>query len=565
MTDDRADRSRDDGALTSTEAVALALLVSVASLVVVPFLLDAVGLPFPPAPIFALAVLAFGASLTAARRVARRGGHDSAAWGLVVGAMFAWLLWLARPDLLPLGSGPDLTHHLILVHYLEAHWRLVHDPGVERFLGEMAQYTPGSQLLAAFAGAWSGTDGLRALHATLAATVALKAGFLWLIARRALPATPGALPLALVAVLLLPGAPRYFLGSFTEYSFVAQVVAELFVVAMWWTLVAWADRPSQGLCFAFSGAGAAAFLTWPVYVGPPVLAALLVLAGRPGVPLPTRVRHGAAAFGLLGGVAVLYLAGRLAWLQMAGTGGEAPWPTVAAYTWLLLAAALAGAVRALRRRGGALVTLAFLSAVLLQTGALLVLAQRSGASQPYMALKMFYLVLWPLCLLATFAVSWLWEQACGPATARRRWSAAAAWACVCVVAVLVARPLLRAPERLHPRRPAVSLPLYEAGRWARAHVPAHCVEYLVGDPDTAYWLHLAVLGNPRMSQRTGDDSTYELSASIVRWLTPGGRPYAIVDLAAVPRDVREELQVVATFTSAAVARRRGAASCEPQP
>lgn len=561
MTDDRPLPSPHRAPLTRAEALAVALVAALASLVVVPFLLDLAGLPFPPLPLLAVAAASAVVGLAAVHR-ARADAGDTLTWAIVVAAMGGWLVWLARPDFLPLGSGPDLTHHLLLVRYLETHWRLVHDPGVERFLGEMAQYTPGSQLLAAFAGAWTGTDGTRALHSMLAATVALKAGFLLLIARRALPDRPGRLPLALASVLCLLAAPRYFLGPFTEYAFVAQVVAELFVVTMWWALAAWADRPSTMTALVYSWAGAAAFLTWPVYVGPPALAGLIVFGLHRGLPTRARLRDTAAAFGLFGAVAVAYLVGRLAWLQMAGTGGDAPWPTAAAYTWPLLVAALAGAALTVRGAGGSRVTVVFLAAVLLQAAAFFLLARRSGASQPYMALKMFYLVLWPMCLLASVSCAALLDLAFG-ARGATRWRQVAAWTGVAVVAVLVAQPLAATPRRLHPRRAAVSMPLYEAGQWARAHVPPACIEYLVGDPETAYWLHLAVLGNPRMSDRTGDDTTYELNASLLRWLTPGGRPYAIVDMSVVPRDVREELEPVARFGTAVVARRRGPSVCEP--
>src|SRR5262249_49709604 len=109
-------------------------------------------------------------------------------WAAVVILSCGWLTWLARPDFMPLSRGPDLTPHLLLVDYIERHWRLVHDPSLAALMGEMAQYTPGSHLLAAFAGVWSHTDGLRALHVLLSVTVALKAGFVFLIAMRTLPA-----------------------------------------------------------------------------------------------------------------------------------------------------------------------------------------------------------------------------------------------------------------------------------------------------------------------------------------------------------------------------------------
>jgi hypothetical protein len=139
------------------------------------------------------------------------------------------------------------------------------------------------------------------------------------------------------------------------------------------------------------------------------------------------------------------------------------------------------------------------------------------------------------------------------------------WALIGLVLAAVSRPLLRTRARLHPLPPAVSLPLYEAGAWARSHIPPGCIEYLVGDDETAYWLHLAVLGNPRMSDRTGNNSTYEPDDAVMRWLTPNGLPYAIADLPALPRDVRSELDVVQRFDTAAIVKRRGPAVCEAQP
>src|SRR5207245_2784136 len=110
-----------------------------------------------------------------------------------------WRLWLSWPDLLPLGGGADLGHHLQLIDHIERHWRLVHDARVEAYLGEMVHYTPGVHLLAAIAGRLTGTDGFHAVHPVLALSVALKAGFVFLIALRMLPRDVPRVPLALVA------------------------------------------------------------------------------------------------------------------------------------------------------------------------------------------------------------------------------------------------------------------------------------------------------------------------------------------------------------------------------
>jgi hypothetical protein len=179
-----------------------------------------------------------------------------------------------------------------------------------------------------------------------------------------------------------------------------------------------------------------------------------------------------------------------------------------------------------------------------------------------MTLKMVYLLLWPMVACAVLLCGSIWGRLFPGTHSERPVSRLAVALALALVVFGVGRPLAAKPARLRPLPPAVSLPLYQAGTWVRDRVPPGCVEYLVGDDETAYWLHLAVLGNPRMSDRTGDNSTYEPKDALVRWLTPGGLPYALVDLPVIPRDVREELDIVQQFGTAAVAKRRGASRCD---
>ena len=131
-------------------------------------------------------------------------GQAFAAFVAIVAAVLAWLLWLAGRGLLPPGTGPDLTHHLLLIGYIEQHWRLPHDPQLGAYLGEMVDYTAGSHLLAALAGAWTRTDGLHAVYPLVAFTVALKSGIVFLIARRLISGdAPSRIPFAAISVLLL--------------------------------------------------------------------------------------------------------------------------------------------------------------------------------------------------------------------------------------------------------------------------------------------------------------------------------------------------------------------------
>ena len=82
---------------------------------------------------------------------------------------------------------------------------------------------------------------------------------------------------------------------------------------------------------------------------------------------------------------------------------------------------------------------------------------------------------------------------------------AVGWIIAAVLVILVARPALTAPRAI----PVVDLDFYEAGKWTRANVGRTCVDYLVADAETAYWLHLAVLGNPRASERMNEIDRYD--------------------------------------------------------
>ncbi len=567
-----------------------------ASLIVSAYTLDRVGLAFTPGLMLGIGMAAGLGTLAALWRKSTRDAGALAAFAVIATGTYGWLLWIARPSLLPLGTGPDLTHHLQLIGYLETHWRLVHDGAIEAYLGEMVYYTPGSHVLASLAGAWSGTSGLQALHPMLSAVVALKAGFVFLIARRLLPASVPRLPIAVIGALSLFASPTFLLGSFLEFSFAAQVVAELFVVCTWWALTVWDQHPTTTPMWIAGTAMAALFLTWPVLIGPPLLLlGLLVLLPRP-LPFWRRIGHALIAAGPVLVYGALFIAGRAAWIQLAGTGGKTAWPVPASYGWPFLFVSTAGLLLTTwRQRSWSAGLFAF--AVLAQAGSLYWLATRQH-NVPYMALKMFYVLLCAQAVGVAVALGELWRglqrflptgsppprggtaTATVPSASHQRLAqestrqtslptsrqttrpATLAWLSVVCVALVVARSLAGAPKALRlDIQPAVSRSLALAGEWARAHVPPQCVEYLVGDDETAYWLHLAVLGNPRMSPRTGNNDTYELTPALVRWLTPGGLPYAIADLPALPRDIREELDVIASFDSAAVVKRRGLASC----
>jgi len=514
-----------------------------------------------PAAVLVLSLLALVGVLALLQRRAIWTRGDAIGFAATVLGVFAWCERLAWPELLPVGGGPDLTHHLVLINYIERHWRLVYDPALVPYLGDMIFYTPGSHLLIALAGAWTRSDGLHAVHSVLAATVAIKAGFVYCIARRLMRRAHVAF--ALVAVLLLFVPYPYFLGAFVHDSFWAQVVSELFACAMWWALVVWDLEPGPGLhpertgpLVVFGVTGAAAFVTWPIWIGPPAIAFAICVwfHGPPEGGHYVRTRQLVAALGPIAAFVVIHTAGRLRWLAIAGTSGAVirPTPDVVGWPFLILAS-LGVVVMVARREGRA--TVALLAAIAVQALALAAVAKWRGADTPYLALKMIFFAIYPLAVAAAVALHAAWTIVVG-SPARDRW----AWTIVAAVALLAGRRIAAAPHR----RAVVTESVNLAGRWARANVPPACVDYLVADGYTGYWLHLAVLDNPRNTRRVEDPDTFEPAKAVERWIEPAGLRYAIVDdVSGFSKALFNGTRELARFGPSSVIERTAGSRCEP--
>jgi hypothetical protein len=571
---------------------------------IVAYLADWCGLPIEPFAVLPVSAIAAAGAFVGLRGAAQsvRAGHDPRVGRIVrpvqndgrgsaspetmmflgiVSAVAAWLLWLARPSLLPPGSGPDLTHHLALIDYIEVHGRLPHDPQLAAALGEMVNYTPGAHLLGALAGAWTGTDGLHAIYTIVALTVAIKAGLLFLVALHVVPSILPRTALALSAVLLLFRPWHYFIGSFTDASYLAQVVAELFAVAMWLAVILWMERPSMLFSLLIAVFGTATFLTWPVALGPVLLLAVVVVACRLDRTVVDRMGHLAVATVPIAFVVLLHTAGRTGAAAIVGVAGYVVYPRVDLFGWGFLVPAAVGLMTSVFDRRGRTVVL-LLIAIALQAAALLFVARRAGAARPYMALKMVYLAIYPMAVAGALAFARLLALAqggmgridrmgrtCG--TEKAAWRnlfpsspsglprlSIVAWALVLVPTFSAVRSAIHMPRP----KPAVSQPLFLAGGWARTHLKPECVDYVVNDVFSAYWLHIAVLRNARAAPRSMDDDTYLPEKELIRWVEPEGLPYAITqDLDQLPRDVRSNVDVLARFGPAAIIKRRGRAIC----
>jgi hypothetical protein len=521
---------------------------ALATAAVVAYILAWSGFALGPWLVTAISLLA---GAWAVRGLGRKDlANDSAplpAWMLVVVAVFVMLIWPSWPALLPRGGASDLTHHLMLVDVIERTGHLPDGAASEASLGEMAHYTPGLHLLIAIAGHLAGVDAYRTAYSLLALTIALKAGFVFLIAYDVLAGVAARLAVAVAAVGLILFAPRaYSLDGFLQAGFYAQVASEAFVLAGWWGLTRWWRAPASGW-MAFVGLMAGAvFVVWPIWIGPLMVAVALAVWQARGFTWPARARLASLAAGPPALVAALHLSRHATWLRMAGTSGAVPAFSPGVLGCVLLALALIGMAGAVRRPP-ARVTLWFTFGVVSQAGALWLLAWTRGAETPYMAMKMIYLAVHPTAVLAALGIAVVIHQPHVPARP-------AAWA----AAALVLATGLRAAAA-SPPPPLVSTDLDAAGRWAREHLPPACVDYIVDNAEQAYWLHLAVMGQPRSSPRTADIDGYTTNRAVGRWLEGEAAPYAIARRDLLPGEVLGEVDGLGSFGDAVVIQRRGVA------
>ena len=60
-----------------------------------------------------------------------------------------------------------------------------------------------------------------------------------------------------------------------------------------------------------------------------------------------------------------------------------------------------------------------------------------------------------------------------------------------------------------------------------------------------------------------DRDVFDPGKAVVRWIYPDGLPFAIVgDLSALPKDIRDNVDILTRVDRSAVVKRRGPSSCE---
>jgi len=466
------------------------------------------------------AVVAAGAR--APWREASAGALELAGFVVAGVGMLAYWACLSWPDWLPVAFPFDLSHHLTIIEYIQRAQHLPHDHALQPYLE--VDYAPGAHIVAALLAGALGTSGLFVVQPLVALFVALKSGLLYVIVLR-LQDGCRAPAIALVAVAFQAVAYGYFIQSFTVYGYLPQIIAEYFALAMLLALLLWRDWPTGRWLWAFAGFGCAAYVTWPLWVALPMAALAVLIWTARGMSARERLTGSMVAFAPIVVAAALFTLARLGFAARVVTisgGTIKPYPENFGVALLVLF--VMGVAVGLRSRTLWPLNL-FAAAAVAQTVALTVFNIYIGERTNYLGFKMFYLLAHLMLLYAAFAVYDFERVLCtalSPGGQR-----GVAW----LVWFLPVGGLLLAwqnPPPLPPRRPYAAL--YAAGVWARDHLPAGCVDYLVNDNTEYYWLHTTVLGNsretPRVIAMLRDSHLGETAAAY--WQDSDRLPYAIV-------------------------------------
>lgn len=508
------------------------------------YLLDAAGLAIHPGVLGLLFAGTAVAAFRAFRDSSPAPAGSPALFAVVILCALGYAVWLASPSLLPVTIGPDVVHHLLLIHVIQRTHHLVHDPALGPYLLEMTNYTPGSHIAAATVADWLRVDALRVLFPLTAVFVAVKTGIVYLLAVRLVPEERWGSVQALAAPVLLLVPAAYVIGSFFHFFFYAQVVSETFAMAMVLAAVSWVRTRARRDLWLAALSGIGVFLSWPVWIVPAGAAVLTAIAAGPS---SFRSRAAAAAI-VVAPVAlfgILHASTHAAGAAIIGSSGAVTRPSAETLGVVFVVLGMAGAI--LASGAPASRPLAVLLAVtILQGLALAALDVRAGSRSFYMPFKMVYLAVLPCAVLGALALARAGDAVSSRFPAVRR---AAVAAPLIIAALLVSGriPLTR-------QRSPISESALAAGRWAGGTVPPGCVDYFSRHWLTGYWLHLDVLGNPRLSDRMRAE-TFEFPDTVGKWIRGKGLPYGIVeDLSAIPRDARVDMIPLREFGAAALVK-----------
>jgi len=427
-------------------------------------------------------------------------GLEGAGFVIVTLGVWAYFIYAARLTLLPPTHSSDAVrvYQQVLFSYPE---------------GKLVSWYPaGGAFVTAMLARWLGLEPLRVLHPVAASFLALSAGAVYGITCALLPPRPFSKIVALIAPALLFVPWSYFAGMINwEQYFFAQAFAQYFILAALWYTQSYARAPSGALAVLIGAALLGVVAAYPIFVALPLaLFALVALArawssSRAARVASNALRHSpnASARGALvslgvfvallllaamalqrGGILEL-VAGEISARSDVGAGGVARPSLETLGGPVFLALALAGAWFAWRAEAAGRTILGLLLVWFAQLVALLLLQpwfQISG----YRVDKTFYILVFPLAILATLALARI------AARVPARIGIPNALAFIATVIVLSAGVIAFRP-------PKVYSPLTESelrvAEWAKGFFNnTYQIAYLEPETISAYWLSIGIWG-----------------------------------------------------------------------
>ncbi len=507
--------------LTHIALVGAGLLIG--GLIVAAFLLDLIGLPvrvwsvgLPVLALLALALYQFKGNrrLPATRnsQLATRNSvpsnnqqlttNNSAAtlaFLLITLSVLAYLFWLGKPNLLPVGTTVDAVHQYGLARYIHDAGKLpIHAAELRANLQDGLEYPPAFVTLVALLGGILPFNVVYLLYPVAAFCIALACGTTFALAYRLLQNRWGQFPLAILAAAFTLLPYGYTFGSITAQNYFAMALGEWLLLLALYFLLDWQNHPNWATAALFGLALAALLITYPTWALIPAAAFGLCAFFQNKLKWSLRFGYLLAVLLPFGLLTYFFLKDRLqVGLGTVANEGDVLLPDLSRYGWPILILALIGFIRFIP-----------FSIVNLYAGllageglAFYVLKTSFDRGSFYSLYKLFYPATFLIALLAVLGLSLLVELTrpffASFKLATRNSQLATSTALLIFAAVLALTWLTHPqPERAYP---VITGDMVKVAEWTRQNlkIEQYSVGYSLPYGTPFYWVQIGFLGQPQ--------------------------------------------------------------------
>jgi hypothetical protein len=252
--------------------------------------------------------------------------------------VFAYLLWLGRPSLLPVGTTVDAVHQYGLAQYINESGRLpIHALEQKPNLQDGLQYPPAFVICAALLSQLLNLDVVYLLYPLASLFLALAVLLVFAIVSLLLEGKSGQSVLAAGAAGLSLVPYGYTFGSITDQNYFAQVMGQMLILLSLYFLLFWQKNPSIINTLFFNLTLVTLLITYPTWAFISFAAFVLVATG--GVKIKIKLRFGYIGVTTLvfGVFALLFLKDRIGeGLGTVANEGLVLLPDLANYTYPLI-------------------------------------------------------------------------------------------------------------------------------------------------------------------------------------------------------------------------------------